>query len=223
MAPTGRVNLPDPSVLIRAALLVLLAGPAGWLAAALARREAQGAEPLGTAVVVAAVAIAFAWVALSGPTAWPLVVSSLLLAWSLVALAAIDLAAFRLPDDLTLPLLAGGLVVSLLLPGRPFLDHLAGAAVGWGVLAGLAWGFRGWRGVEGMGLGDAKLFGAAGAWLGWAALPSVMLIACAAAFVWVALRVLRGGRRAAGERIAFGAPLSLAILAVWLEGPLAVV
>jgi len=144
------------------------------------------------------------------------------LAWSLVSLAAIDLAAYRLPDALTLPLLAGGLLVALVLPGRPILEHVAGAAVGWGALAGVAWAFRRWRGVEGMGLGDAKLFGAAGAWLGWAALPSVMLIACLAAFIWVGLRVLRRGRGAARDHIAFGVPLSLAILAIWLEGPLVV-
>jgi leader peptidase (prepilin peptidase)/N-methyltransferase len=222
MAPPRRVNLPVQPVLIRAALLLLAAGPAGWLAARLARREAGGADPPATALVIAAMVIAFAWVAVRGPGGWPLLVASLALAWSLVSLAAIDLAAYRLPDALTLPLMAGGLLVALLLPGRPILEHAAGAAVGWGALAGLAWAFRRWRGVDGMGLGDAKLYGAAGAWLGWGALPSVMLVACVAAFIWVALRVLRRGREAAREGIAFGVPLSLAILAVWLEGPLVV-
>ena len=222
MAPTRRVNLPDPPALIRAALLVLAAGPAGWIGARLARREALAADPPATALVIAAMAMAFAWVSVRGPTAWPLLLASLALAWSLVCLAAIDLAAYRLPDAFTLPLQAGGLAVAFLLPGQPILDHLAGAAIGWGTLAGLAWAFRRWRGVAGMGLGDAKLFGAAGAWLGWAALPSVMLIACAAAFLWVALEVFRRGWGAARERIAFGAPLSLAILTVWLEGPLVV-
>lgn len=222
MAPTRRVNLPAQPALIRAALLVVLAGPLGWLAARVARREAGGAEPPATRLITAAMAIAFAWVAVRGPVTWPLLGASLVLAWSLVCLATIDLAAYRLPDVLTLPLLAAGLAVAFLLPGRPVLDHLAGAAVGWGALAGLAWAFRRWRGVDGMGLGDAKLFGAGGAWLGWTALPSVMLIACAAAFLWVAFRVLRRGRAAAREGIAFGVPLSLAILAVWLEGALVV-
>jgi len=222
MAPPRRVNLPVSPTLFRAALLILAAWPAGWLAAALARREATGGEPPATALVIVAVAVTFLWVALRGPTAWPLLVASLALAWSLACLAAIDVTAYRLPDCLTLPLLAGGLIVAFLLPGRPMLGHLVGAVVGWGALAVVAWAFRRWRGVEGMGQGDAKLFGAAGAWLGWAALPSVMLIACAAAFLWVAARILRGGRAAARQRIAFGAPLSLAILAVWLEGPLVV-
>jgi leader peptidase (prepilin peptidase)/N-methyltransferase len=223
MAPPRRVNTPAPSLLIRAALLVLAAAPAGWLASALIRREAgeddAGRRP-GPAPIIAAVVLAFAWAAVRGPTAWPLLVASLALAWCLVCLAAIDLTVYRLPDVLTLPLLAVGLVATLLLPGRPWLDHLAGAVAGWGVLTGIAWAFRRWRGVEGMGAGDAKLFGAAGAWLGWAALPSVMLIACVAAFLMVGVRVLRRG--GARERIAFGAPLCLAILTVWLEGPLVV-
>jgi leader peptidase (prepilin peptidase)/N-methyltransferase len=226
MAPTWRVNTSVPSLLIRAALLVFAALPAGWFATRLARREAARGEdaraPLGTAAVVTVVAAAFAWVAVSGPRDWPLLIASLALAWSLVCLAVIDITAYRLPDALTLPLLAGGLGVTLLLPGRPILDHVAGAIVGWGALAALARAFRRWRGVESMGLGDAKLFGAAGAWLGWAALPSAMLVACAAAFVWVGLRVLRHGLGAARERIAFGAPLCLAILMVWLQGPLVV-
>jgi leader peptidase (prepilin peptidase)/N-methyltransferase len=220
MAPTRRVNTPVPPVPIRAALLVLAALPAGWLAAALTRREASRAAP-PAAIVLAALAIAFAWVGARGPATWPLLIASLALAWSLVCLAAIDITVYRLPDALTLPLLAGGLGVAFLLPGRPILDHVAGAAAGWGALAALAWAFRRWRGVDGMGMGDAKLYGAAGAWLGWAALPSVMLIACAAAFLWVGARALRGqGARRA--RIAFGVPLSLAILAVWLEGPLVI-
>jgi leader peptidase (prepilin peptidase)/N-methyltransferase len=151
-----------------------------------------------------------------------LLVASLGLAWTLVCLAAIDLTAYRLPDVLTLPLAAAGLGVALVLPGRPLPDHVAGALAGWGALAALAWAFRRWRGVEGIGMGDAKLFGAAGSWLGWAALPSVMLIACVAAFLWVGVRVLRRGPAAAREQIAFGAPLCLAILTVWLEGALAV-
>jgi leader peptidase (prepilin peptidase)/N-methyltransferase len=222
MAPPWRVNTSVPHVLVRAALLVLAAVPAGWFAAAVVRREADAGEPPSTPAVMVALVLAFAWVAVRGPTAAPLLAASLALAWSLVCLAAIDLTAYRLPDVLTLPLLAAGLAVAFLLPGRPILDHLAGAIVGWSALAALAWAFRRWRGVEGMGLGDAKLFGAAGAWLGWAALPSVMLVSCAAAFLWVGFRVLRRGLAAGRERIAFGVPLSLAILAVWLEGPLVV-
>jgi leader peptidase (prepilin peptidase)/N-methyltransferase len=76
--------------------------------------------------------------------------------------------------------------------------------------------------VDGLGLGDAKLLGAGGAWLGWAPLPSVLVIACLASIVWVAVRRLSQGPRALQSPIAFGAPLALAIWIVWLYGPLAV-
>jgi leader peptidase (prepilin peptidase)/N-methyltransferase len=211
--------------LIRAALLLLAAAPAGWLASTVIGREANAddvGEPPGAAPVIATLALAFAWTAARGPTAWPLLIASLGLAWALVCLAAVDLAVYRLPNLLTGPLLAAGVGVSLLLPGRPLADHVAGAIAGWGALAAIGWAFRRWRGVDGMGGGDAKLFGAAGAWLGWAALPSVMLLASIAAFALVGARILRRGGAAARERIPFGAPLCLAILAVWLEGPLAV-
>jgi leader peptidase (prepilin peptidase)/N-methyltransferase len=193
--------------------------PAGWMAQRLSARlsGAAPALPLGAALV--ATLAAFAWAALIAPPPWILAIS-LGLGWVLLCLAAVDIAALRLPDALTLPLLAAGLAISALLPGRPILDHLAGAAVGWALLAGLALAYRRWRKLDGLGLGDAKLLAAAGAWLGWQALPSVLLIACLIAFIWVAARRARHGRRALAEPIAFGAPLALAFWIVWLHGPL---
>ena len=222
MAPPWRVNTPLSLHLVRPCAVLLAGLPAGWLAARLASREAGAGDAVSAAVVTGVVSGAFLWSALQGPRDVPLAVASLLLAWALVSLAAVDAVAYRLPDILTLPLLAAGLVATLFMPGSPILDHLAGAAVGWGALAALAWVYRRWRGIDGIGLGDAKLLGAAGAWLGWAALPSVLLASCAAAFLWVAWRIVRRGQPALNERIAFGVPLCLAIWTVWLEGPLVV-
>jgi leader peptidase (prepilin peptidase)/N-methyltransferase len=171
--------------------------------------------------MIAATLGLFLWAAAVAP-AGPVLILSDLLGWSLLCLAVIDVATFRLPDILNLPLIAAGLAASLFLPGRPVLDHLAGAAGGWALLAGLSRGYRAWRGMDGLGLGDAKLLGAAGAWLGWRPLPSVLLIACLAAFAWVAVRRLRSGEPARTMRIAFGAPLALATWIVWLHGPLPV-
>ncbi len=169
--------------------------------------------------ILGAVVVA-AWAALVTPGGVVLALS-LGLGWTLLALAAVDVAVLRLPDALTLPLLAAGLAATSLLPGRPLADHLAGAGIGWSALVGVAWAYRRWRGVDGLGLGDAKLLGAGGAWLGWRALPSVLLIACLAAFLWVAVRRLGQGPQALEAPIAFGAPLALAIWIVWLHGPLA--
>ena len=165
---------------------------------------------------------------------WPLVfVVTLGLAWTLLTLAAIDILAFRLPDLLTLPLAAAGLAVSLTVPDvlwthgiataiaiDKLRDHALGLVIGYCAFAALGWAFARVRGREGLGLGDAKLAAAAGAWLGWAPLPSVILIACAAGFLWVATMTVMRGRAALTERIPFGVALAIAIWVVWLYGPL---
>jgi leader peptidase (prepilin peptidase) / N-methyltransferase len=144
---------------------------------------------------------------------------TLALGWALLTLAAIDILAFRLPDILTFPLAAAGLLVALTV-AHDLWAHLAGAAIGYCAFAAIAWGFARLRGREGLGLGDAKLAAAAGAWLGWAPLPSVVLIACAAGFLWVASLAIVRGRAALAERIPFGMALAIAIWVVWLYGPL---
>jgi leader peptidase (prepilin peptidase)/N-methyltransferase len=195
--------------------------PLAWLAWRVTRPYASAHGEPTRLPIAASVAATFAWAAVTTPPGWILALS-LGLGWTLVCLAAIDLTCFRLPDPFTLPLLAAGLGVSAWLPGRPVLDHLAGAAVAWGAVAALAWTYRRWRGADGIGLGDAKLLGAAGAWLGWRPLPSVVLIACGAAFIWVGFQAIARGRVALSDRLAFGAPLCLAIWIVWLHGPLAI-
>lgn len=173
------------------------------------------------ATALAAVTTVFGWAIVATGLA-PIVVPSLVLGWTLATLTLVDLASYRLPDPLTLPLAVLGLLVSACLPGSPVLDHVIGAFVGWGLLAALGWIYRRLRDREGIGLGDAKLLGAAGAWLGWAPLPSVLLIACAAAFLWVAIRAIGRGRSVLDQRLAFGGPLCAAIWVVWLHGPLTI-
>ena len=141
-----------------------------------------------------------------------------LLGWTLFALAIIDALALRLPDVLTLPLIAAGLIASLWLADRDPIAHAIGAGIGFAVFLAIQLTYRWVRGRDGLGLGDAKLAAAAGAWLGWQALPSVTLIACAAAFVWVGIGYMTRGKRVLEEQIAFGVPLCLAIWLVWLYG-----
>jgi len=192
---------------------------AGWAAARVATAYAAGPRPVLTRPAIILTGLLFAWAGLVAPPHWLLGVS-IVLAWTLVCLALIDVVSMRLPDLFTLPLLGAGLATVFLLPGRPILDHLAGAAAGYSFLAIIAWGYRSWRGAEGIGLGDAKLFGAAGAWLGWSPLPSVLLIACGGALAWVAVVAIVRGRSSLHARLAFGVPLCLAIWIVWLHGPL---
>lgn len=202
-----------PTYLIKL-LCVAVAIPGGWLATLLIRREVAPLRIRMAPVIAASVLLAL-WAALVTPNV-PLLGPTLVLAWTLLVLGSIDLLAFRLPDLLTLPLTAVGLLIAVRLPDDDPLAHFAGAAVGFAALYGIAVAYRGIRGREGLGLGDAKLAAAAGAWLGWRPLPAVLLIACAAAFIAIGIGFARRGRSALTEEIAFGAPLCLAFWIVWI-------
>lgn len=141
-----------------------------------------------------------------------------LLGWTLLPLALIDRHHFLLPDALTLPLLALGLLGTAWLDPASLPDHALGAALGYTVFAALSLGYRWLRGRDGLGWGDVKLLAACGAWLGWAALPSVVLVASGLGLLEALLRRLTGA--APGEeRIAFGAWLCAALWLGWLYGP----
>jgi leader peptidase (prepilin peptidase)/N-methyltransferase len=93
------------------------------------------------------------------------------------------------------------------------------AAIGYTVLWLIAWSYRRLRGQEGLGMGDAKLAAAAGAWLGLAPLPSVLLLASVAGILWIAIASSLSGRAELSKRIPFGVPLAAAVWIVWLYGP----
>lgn len=133
------------------------------------------------------------------------------LALVLLAITVTDMRHFRIPDALSLPLVAAGLALAAVSQAW-WPDHLIGAALGYGLLAGIGEVYFRRRGVEGLGLGDAKLFAAAGAWLGWQALPAVLLIA-ALGGIAQALVMHRGQR---DRVLAFGPWLALGFAAVWL-------
>lgn len=121
---------------------------------------------------------------------------ALLFIWSMVALTFIDFDTQLLPDDITLPLLWGGLLINL---GSGFTDlHSAvlGAIAGYLALWCVYWGFKLTTGKEGMGYGDFKLLAAIGAWLGWQLLPlTILLSSLVGAVVGVSLMMFnRHGR-----------------------------
>lgn len=153
---------------------------------------------------------------------WAILVGSLL-GWALLALALIDWREKILPDAITLPLVAAGLVAAWYLPNLDLAAHAVGAAVGLTLFLAVAAIFRRIRGYDGLGGGDAKLFAAAGAWVGWQGLPSVLLISSVAALAVVFVMVVTGKRPTAQKEIAFGAYLCFGFWIVWLYGPIAVV
>mgnify|MGYP000854672880 CR=1 FL=1 len=136
-----------------------------------------------------------------------------LFGWGLLILALFDARSYWLPDRVTLPLLVAGLVAGLAGVAPDFMTRLIGAAAGYAALALVAWGYRRLRGRDGLGGGDAKLFAAIGAWLGWAPLPWVLFGAAVLGIGWVAALQLRGRRWAATDRLPFGCTLAIAAYA----------
>jgi leader peptidase (prepilin peptidase)/N-methyltransferase len=161
-----------------------------------------------TGVLSAAVAWKFGF-------GWP-ALAALVLTWFLIALTFIDVDHQLLPDNLTLPLLWIGLLLSLwapLGPGAPIpmdpRSSIIGAIAGYVSLWSVYHLFRMLTGKEGMGYGDFKLFAALGAWLGWKMLLPIILIAAAVgAVVGISILVVRGQNRS--TPIAFGPFLATA-------------
>jgi leader peptidase (prepilin peptidase)/N-methyltransferase len=134
----------------------------------------------------------------------------------LLTLAWIDLRAMILPDVLTLPLLAAGLATTGMSRPDALADHLLAAALGYLTLATVAWAYRRFRGRDGMGMGDAKLLAAIGAWLGLGLLPVALLLAACAGLAAAAGAALIGKRVTAATAIPFGPFLALSGWLLWL-------
>ena len=149
---------------------------------------------LGTAILSAVVAWKFGFV-------W-YTAAALLLTWTLVALTGIDIDHQLLPDNMTLPLVWIGLLLSLAatlpsigLPVDP-RSSIIGAIAGYLSLWSVYHAFRLLTGKEGMGYGDFKLFAALGAWLGWQMLlPIILLAAFTGAVIGILMIALRGRDR----------------------------
>ena len=110
----------------------------------------------------------------------------------LVAMSGIDLRTTLLPDDLTLPLLWLGLLLSLVPVFAAPTQAILGAVVGYLSLWSVYWAFKLLTGKEGMGYGDFKLLAAIGAWCGVSAILPVLLmsslVGAVIGSIWLALK-----------------------------------
>jgi len=132
-----------------------------------------------------------------------------------LALLVIDAEFQILPDKITLTGIVVGLALSLL--ARNLKGALIGLAVGAGGLYLLAFLYERLAGREGMGLGDVKMLGMIGAFLGPAGvLLTVLLASVAGSVVGLGLIALRGGDRK--MRLPFGVFLSLGAMATLFFG-----
>ncbi len=148
---------------------------------------------------------------------------TVLLGWVLLCLSVMDVRSLVLADALTLPLVPAGLGVCLWFSPQEIWEHALAALGGGVILAAVALGYRRLRGRDGLGLGDVKLFAAAGAWCGPLGLGSVLLWAV----VVNAVMLLADGRGRirveADTKVPFGAGLAAGIWLTWLHGPLSIV
>ncbi|MSO35978.1 MAG: prepilin peptidase [Acidobacteria bacterium] len=163
-------------------------------------------------IITALLFVLVVWLTPAGP----LLVSRLILVAILVALFGIDLEHQILPNAITLPGIVIGLMFSFIAPPG-WQDALIGAALGAGVLYGIAGAYYLVRREEGLGMGDVKMLAMIGAFLGWkAVLVTLVLSSFSGAAIGLALiAAQRGGMKLA---LPFGTFLAVCALAAMLVG-----
>ena len=152
---------------------------------------------------------------------WAAAIAMLVLGAFLALIALTDLRAFRIPDQLSLPLLPLGLFATWRATPELLADHLIAGVVGALLLYLVAVAYKALRGETGVGLGDVKLTAAAGAWVGSEGLPIVILLASLGGLVAVLLAKQIGHLQSTATqigrtRVPFGSLEAGAVLATVL-------
>jgi leader peptidase (prepilin peptidase)/N-methyltransferase len=150
----------------------------------------------------------FGWTALMGVR--------VAFATALIALFAIDLEHHLLPNVITLPGIAAGLIVSLVLPPG-ILDAIVGTILGGGVLWAIGEAYYRYSGQEGMGGGDVKMLAMIGAFLGWK-LVLVTLVLSSVTGSLIGILVLASKRGGLKQALPYGTFLALGALVASLLG-----
>jgi leader peptidase (prepilin peptidase)/N-methyltransferase len=155
------------------------------------------------------------WVlVLKAAPSWGDAATGFFLTSACLALAAIDLDHEILPDWITLPGIAVGIALAFVSVRRTPLEALLGAALGAGGLFLLAFAYEKLARVEGMGLGDVKMLGMAGALLGPAGVVvTIFLASVTGSLIGLTWILARGG--GGKTRIRFGPFLALGAVAAW--------
>lgn len=152
---------------------------------------------------------------LFGPA--PAAIAASVFAFALIALAFIDAETGYLPDAITLPLAGAGIAANAVPFFAPLQDAAIGAAAGFIFFWAIGEIYTRLRKRDGLGLGDAKLLAAIGAWTGWQLLPAVVFLAALGTLAVIALR--RGVQ--SDDAIPFGPGLCAAgFLALFFGEPL---
>lgn len=135
--------------------------------------------------------------------------AALIFAYGLIILTFVDLKTGMLPDVITKPLIAIGILQGACGLLVDFQDSIVGAFIGYFLLWTINTAFKLLRNKEGMGYGDFKLLSAIGAWVGALQLPLVILFSSLLG-VFVALAISTLPNRKISQPTAFGPSLALA-------------
>jgi len=127
-----------------------------------------------------------------------------LFGWLLLPLALLDARHFWLPDRLNLLLGIIGLLIAGPMLETSLVDRWVGAVVCGLALAAIAEFYRRMRSKDGMGGGDPKLVAAIGAWIGWQALPLMLLLASLGGILWALIAQRKGDQPLVERRVPFG-------------------
>ena len=142
----------------------------------------------------------------------PIIKAALIIA--LIYLAYIDFRTFRLPNLITLPMIAIGILFNVVGAQSStglatIINSLLGSITGFALLWALDKIYYWTKKQHCIGLGDAKLLSALGAWLGVSALPSILLIASISGILGGVL-LLRYQRQSIRSAFPFGPFLAFA-------------
>ena len=129
--------------------------------------------------------------------------------WALIALTLIDLKKQLLPDDITLPLLWAGILLSLFNVFTDLTSSVIGAMAGYMILWSIYQLFKLLTKKEGMGFGDFKLLAALGAWVGYDYLPQIILVSSVVGSI-IGISMLVTGKTKQQQPIPFGRYLAIA-------------
>lgn len=143
---------------------------------------------------------------------------AIVLVWSLIASSFIDLDHQIIPDDITLPILWLGLFANIFSIFTPPQNAILGAIAGYLSLWTIYWIFKLLTKKEGMGYGDFKLLALLGAWLGWQALPLIILLSSLLGSM-IGLFLILIKKHTRSDPMPFGPYLALAGFIALLWGP----
>ncbi|NBX67921.1 MAG: prepilin peptidase [Proteobacteria bacterium] len=144
-------------------------------------------------------------------------IANLILCSGLLVISVIDLHHQIIPDEISLPGIVIGFLVSLWVGKISWWQSLLGILIGGGIFLAIAWGYEKISKKEGLGGGDIKLLAMLGAWLGVQSLLVIIIMSSLlGSIVGISLMIFQ--KKDFKTAIPFGPFLALGALAYLFFG-----